>query len=240
MRNYFTFAGHSSADFGVTIVTSPAVQMPERQVETISIPGRNGDLHIDGGGYGNALVEYHCNASGGADKASAIAAWLYSAGTGYHELSDSYATGCFRQAVLQTPLDITVGIGGMLDFWVRFSCRPEKFLASGQAAISMAAPGTVANPTTFQARPLVKVIGNYSGGNDDYTTITINGTVIKIFAIDESLMLDSDTQNAYKGNASKNADIFCPDFPVLSPGDNSVAWSTGITSVEIKPRWWTL
>ena len=46
---------------------------------------------------------------------------------------------------------------------------------------------------------------------------------------------------AYKGNVLKNYAISLDstDFPVLSPGDNTIVFD-GVTSATITPRWWTL
>ena len=59
-------------------------------------------------------------------------------------------------------------------------------------------------------------------------------------AIDGSITLDSDTENAYKGTTNLNSKVTIPDFPELVPGDNEITWTGGITSAQITPRWWTL
>ena len=63
---------------------------------------------------------------------------------------------------------------------------------------------------------------------------------VKLLSIDESLTLDSDTQNAYKGTQNKNNTILAPEFPRLEPGENEISWQGGVEKIEIIPRWWTL
>ena len=48
--------------------------------------------------------------------------------------------------------------------------------------------------------------------------------------------------DAYKGTISKNGNVELSDynFPVLVPGTNTITLGTGITKVEITPRWWQL
>ena len=58
--------------------------------------------------------------------------------------------------------------------------------------------------------------------------------------IEEYVMLDCDTQNAYKGTENKNNTISAATFPKLEHGENQIGWSGGITGIEITPRWWTL
>ena len=52
----FTFAGRSSKDFGIYLSGSGVFNAPERDVETISIPGRSGDLILDNGRFKNISV----------------------------------------------------------------------------------------------------------------------------------------------------------------------------------------
>ena len=47
--NTFTFDGKSSADFGVYLTGEGVFNAPERAVEMLSIPGRNGDYALDPG-----------------------------------------------------------------------------------------------------------------------------------------------------------------------------------------------
>ena len=58
MRNYLLFDGHSSKDYGVYISGLNTFGGAERDVEVISVPGRNGDLTVDNGKYKNIHVTY--------------------------------------------------------------------------------------------------------------------------------------------------------------------------------------
>ena len=55
---YLTFAGRSSEDFKAHISGSGTFVSPTRDVESIAVPGRNGDLHIDQGRYENINITY--------------------------------------------------------------------------------------------------------------------------------------------------------------------------------------
>ena len=59
MRNWLTFDGVSTKDFGVYISGGGTYNAPARSREVISVPGRNGDLIIDNGRYENTEVVYH-------------------------------------------------------------------------------------------------------------------------------------------------------------------------------------
>ena len=58
MRNWLTFNGISSADYGVYISGSGTFNAPARDESSVVVPGRNGELTIDNGRYNNISVEY--------------------------------------------------------------------------------------------------------------------------------------------------------------------------------------
>ena len=45
--NYITYSGKSSADYGVWVSGGGTFDAPSRDVQTVSVPGRNGDLTFD-------------------------------------------------------------------------------------------------------------------------------------------------------------------------------------------------
>ena len=86
------------------------------------------------------------------------------------------------------------------------------------------------NPTPFDAKPLIKVTGT--------GTVQINDVTI---AISESpTTIDCEAMEAYNGTESRNGDIVLTpnEFPTLHEGMNEVEAGSGITALEITPRWW--
>ena len=47
MRQYFSFNGHKSTEYGLYINGDAAYNAPERDTEDIEIPGRSGTLTVD-------------------------------------------------------------------------------------------------------------------------------------------------------------------------------------------------
>ena len=117
-------------------------------------------------------------------------------------------------------------------FDVTFFCKPQRFLLSGEETQVFTAAGSIYNPTMFDARPLIRVYGTGEVGLG-------NGT-ITITTADGYTDLDCDVMEAYKGTVNKNQymQLSSLDFPVLPPGETGIALGTGITRVEIIPRWW--
>ena len=57
-RQHITVNGIDLADFGVYISGSGVYNAPERDVKSVSVPGRNGDLTLDNGRYKNIKIKY--------------------------------------------------------------------------------------------------------------------------------------------------------------------------------------
>ena len=86
----------------------------------------------------------------------------------------------------------------------------------------------------FPSLPLIRINGSGSG------KLYIGSYILQINILNDYLILDSATQNAYKDTQNKNSDVSISDFPTLQPGSNRISWDGGIASVEITPRWWAL
>ena len=54
------------------------------------------------------------------------------------------------------------------------------------------------------------------------------------------MLLNCETHNAYNASGFCNETILSDDFPELPEGKTQIAWTGGITAVEVTPRWWTL
>lgn len=235
MRNQFFYNGRSSADFGLLISGIDTFSSTSRDVTSISIPGRNGDLLIDNGRYHNIDIVYDAAiAREFREKFDAFRAFMLSS-PGYNRLEDTYHPDEYRMAAFSAPMSPDlVGTGFHAGkFSVGFNCKPQRFLKSGETPITLSAPRRLYN-SGFQALPLITVYGSGAG------TLTVGGVTVQLKAIDGYVTMDCDLQDAYKGLENKNSTIYAPQFPVLQPGENLITWTGGVTRVEITPRWWTL
>lgn len=176
-----TFDGKSSSEFNVYITGEGVFNAPERAVEMISIPGRNGAFALDYGRFENIEVTYNCGIAGDddADFASAISDfrnWLCSR-NGYVRLTDDYNAGEYRQAIYKSGLEVTAENLKAGEFPVVFECKPQRFLTSGETSISVTSGDTITNPTLFDSRPMLEITG--SGNlNIGSNTIQINNEPI--------------------------------------------------------------
>ncbi len=158
--------------------------------------------------------------------------------TGYQQLEDTYMGGLYCLAVLQDSVAASSIAEEAGEFTITFNRKPQWYY-TGDEALTLTEPGTVANPTLFTALPCINVYGAGAG------TLTIGGVTVEILELEDVLTIDCELMDAYRqvGDAAaenKNSAISAAEFPTLEPGENIVSWTGDIESVEILPRWWTL
>lgn len=233
--SYFVFDGRSSRDMGLIVTGRGVHNAPERAVEAISVPGRNGALIIDQGRYENVTIPYEVQMLNHlADKARAIKAWLLGGSAAYRRLEDTYDPGYYRMARLYGGISITEMLCRYGQATLEFDCRPQKYSKDGGHKITITAQTQLVNPEAFASLPYMRIYG--SGAVDMH----VNSNTVHINAIDGYIELDSETQNAYKGTENKNSTVNAAGFPKLEAGINTIQWDGAVTRIEIIPRWWTL
>ena len=229
------FNNKSSADCRIQVAHPPGYAYPERDYTITHIPGRNGDIIQDNGCYKNVERTYEVSFDAPnedfATYANAVSAWLHST-TGYARLEDSYEPNYYRMATYHESNIFENLYNQAGTATIVFECKPQRFLKTGDNTITIQNGLTIMNPTGFEAYPLFKVTGT-SG------VLTVNGNSITFSSIDNFVMLDCELQDAYKESINKNSTI-SGTFPVLKPGSNTISWTGGISSVTMKPRWWTI
>ena len=229
------FNNKSSADCRIQVAHPPGYAYPERDYTITHIPGRNGDIIQDNGCYKNVERTYEVSFDvpneDFATYANAVSAWLHST-TGYARLEDSYEPNYYRMATYQESNIFENLYNQAGTATIVFECKPQRFLKTGDNTIAIQNSLTIMNPTGFEAYPLFKVTGT-SG------VLTVNGNSITFSSIDDFVMLDCELQDAYKENINKNSTI-SGTFPVLKTGSNTISWTGDISSVTMKPRWWTI
>lgn len=91
---------------------------------------------------------------------------------------------------------------------------------------------TMSNPTMFPSEPIVRVYGTGS--------FTMDGVTITVTDCVSYCDIDCGLMDCYEGSTNRNNDVSFStyDFPKLQPGSNTIVIISGITAVEITPRWW--
>lgn len=233
MRNYLIFNGEDSRDYGVYISGQGTFSAPKRGYNVIPIAGRNGDLVTSEKRLENILVTYKAFIYTNFDVNLRNWRNFLLSSIGYKELSDSYHMDEFRMALYDDEFDPEVtSKNDAGEFNITFNCKPQRFLNSGKEVTTLTASGSIYNPTLFDSQPLLRVYGDGILGIGSQS-ITISGS-------DVYTDIDCEMMDAYKGTANKNHTITLTNynFPVFKAGANNIALGTGISKVEITPRWW--
>lgn len=236
MRNYFLFGDIDSRDFGCYISGPGAYDAPERQYEPIQVPGRNGDLLTRGDRFGNIEITYPAFIAGAnfrqniANLRSALLSQY-----GYQRFEDSYNPEEFRQAYFAGGIAVeatTQHNAGQ--FELVFTCKPQRFLKSGETAITVSNSSFIQNPTLFAAKPLITV-----NGITGSASLHVGNIGVSVEHVFDSITIDCELMDCYNGSTNANSAISLDNgvFPTLEPGSNYITWSNRITSISITPRW---
>ena len=184
--NGFTFDGENSKDYGVYITGSGVFNAPERDVEMISIPGRDGAFAQDKGRFSNIEVTYPAGLFGvdRADFAQAISDFrnMLASRKGYCRLEDDYNPGEYRMAVFKAGVDVSPASLESGEFSITFDCKPQRWLTSGETVLTLLSGDSLSNPTEFASHPLLQVTG--------YGALTVSSQKMNVLQAQPYGMMD--------------------------------------------------
>lgn len=174
---HLIFGDVDSADYGIYISGDGVYNAPERDVEFVSVPGRNGDIAMDQGRYNNITVTYPAGTFAKTqeefrEKLSDFRNAVLSQ-KGYQRLEDTYHPEEFRMAVYTAGLEVDpVNYNHAGEFKLTFNCKPQRWLTVGALPIPVDSGDVLQNPTVFDSSPLLEVAG--------YGTVSFNGFDIEL------------------------------------------------------------
>lgn len=235
MRNFLTFDGVDCRDFGVYISGQGTFSAPARAYEMQEIPGRNGaligyDAHLQ-----NTELTYQAFVySNFRESIRGFRNFLLSR-VGYKRLIDTYHPDEYRMACYVGPFEPDVLSDNKAgSFEIMFTCKPQRYLLSGENVITMTATGAIFNPTLFDAQPIMRVYGNGTIDIGTGSFLSVDANPYPYIDIDFAMM------EAFSGdyNCNEYISLSDNDFPVIPPGSTTLTLSAGITKLEITPRWW--
>ena len=217
----FTFDGQDSRTYGIYITGEAVYNAPERSVEMISIPGRNGAYALDNGRFENIEVTYPAGCFGNTeadfrDAISNIRNMLCSR-KGYVRLTDDYNPNEYRLAVYKSGLEVTPAHLLAGEFDITFDCKPQRFLTSGETKQTLTSGDTVTNPTLFDSGPMVEATG--------YGTLNIDGEEIVV----KNVLIGDVIAAAGGVYYSEQSCTITLETQYANPGDDITISTVGIT-----------
>ena len=140
----------------------------------------------------------------------------------------NHAAGSWNSAEVQAQPWLINGVYDTVD--ITFNCQPC-MVESIDSQVVFTADGTITNPGSAEAFPLIKIEGS---GN---TTVTIAGEEITIDGMSANNPVFLDCSAAYVYSQSGAATTMHGNFPVLPLGISSIDLGANATKVTITPHW---
>jgi phage-related protein len=226
--NHFLIDGeiNSRSDLGLRIAEPPVLPATRRIAQNIEVDGREGSLTVLKGWEDITLTL--TAAIVGKDIRARwrdVLPTLLAAQT----LSLSNDSAVFYKVKRVEPGELSMRLTMLGEFALTFTCAPFRYMADAPT-ITLTSSGTVTNPGTAFSLPRMKVYGTGT------RTLAVNGKPIVLNILSGHLVLDSDLLECHYGGVAQN-NRMTGDFPVLEVGSNTVTLGSGITKVEIEPRW---
>lgn len=222
MEPYFIWKGISSLDKNIMVTKLPDFEIPEADIEMITVPGRDGFLTLDNGTFQGKVKKCECALDNG--NIEDLSLWL----RGSSEVIFSNKPDRKYKAVIinKIPFDKVIPI--FHNFIIQFDCQPFAN-STDTSIIAMNVAGSINNPG-YDSKPYIKVTGS---GN---ITLTINSKNIILTGVSGYIEIDSEMLNCFKGTSNANNQMQ-GEFPILVSGTNTISWTGTVTNVEIAPRW---
>ena len=110
--------------------------------------------------------------------------------------------------------------------------QPFKYSVNAAGdALELTAPTTIRNSGTVYSEPIITV---YGSGD---ITLNINGEDFPMYGVQESITIDSEMMEVFKGNANQNGKYGGAEFPRFEVGKNKINWTGNVSKIKIQPRW---
>ena len=117
-------------------------------------------------------------------------------------------------------------------FLLQFRVQPFKYSVNAAGdALELTAPTTIRNSGTVYSEPLITV---YGSGD---ITLSINGNSYPLRNVQESITIDSEMMEVFKGNANQNGKYGGVEFPRFEVGKNEIRWTGNVSKIKVQPRW---
>lgn len=219
-----TYNGKSTKDFNMRVENALTHELSAHDIETESIPGRDGVLLIDNQRLKPVERAFPLRMEKDVyPNTTEIADWLGE--KGWHDLELSWDDDYIYKATVINTIAIDEVLKQLGKLRVAFLMHPIKYLKDNPTT-TISKGSKVTNAGNVVAHPLIELTGN---GN---TVITINGRRTVLEDIQGSITLDMESRMIYKGNLSAWDKVVREEnavFPYLDVGENTISWTGNFT-----------
>lgn len=218
---YFIFDNINSNDLGIIVKNMPLIPLAEKDIESIRVSGKNGNLHIDNGTYNSINYTINCVISD-ISKIDNIKKTF----NGTSKLILSKYSDRYFEATIKNQVSFDKYLNVLQEFPLQFELQP---IAYGNELVETTISSDIDDldigGNTF-TNPIIIVDGTGA--------LTINNISVQI--LESGIMIDCELMNCTKNNLNANDKVVLDKFPTLNPTDNTITIGEGINSIELKYR----
>ena len=219
---WFKFNEFTSTD-NLIIKEMPPLTSAKKNITSIKIDGRNGNLNIDEGTYESVDVTIECVVIDDT-KIDAIKTALRGIGT----IEFSTNQGRQYKAVVKNQISLKKYLEWVREFPLQLELDPISY-STTLTTLTKTANDTFTALGNIDVAPILEVKGSGAG------TLVLNNKTITFSALSSTAtIIDCDLMEAKQGGNNANALINCVEFPKIS--NSNTLTLTGISEVVIKYR----
>lgn len=208
-QGLIVYGGESSSSYGMVVAEAPAFERPKRKQTIYNVPGRNGSIIFQQDAWEDVTRSYKVWLTPSSNKTlvervDALEAWLNSQ-NGYVRLEDNFEPDVYRLAYYSGGDGFSNSLTQYGEATLNFTCRPERFLKSGEIPISARLDNpylvvNVNNPTRFYCYPLISIRAT-SNAQIEFDNMTVTMPA-------PSMTIDYDARAAYYNDGATIANYW--------------------------------
>lgn len=219
--HYFIFNNINSNELGIIVKNMPLIPLAEKDIESIKISGKNGNLHIDNGTYNSINYTIDCVISD-ISKIDNIK----KAFNGTSKLILSKYNDRYFEATIKNQISFDKYLNVLQEFPLQFELQPISYSNELEEIRISSDINNLDIGGNAITNPIILVDGT--------GTFTINNVSVEI--LESGITIDCELMNCTKNNLNANDKVILDKFPTLNPTDNVITIESGINNIELKYR----
>ena len=210
---------------GIIINKMPPISKPQRRIEKITIPGKNGVLYQDDKSYEPIIAQIACTII---EKKfiNVIKQWL----NGEGKFILSTMPDRYYNARIINQIDYTDIARKIYEFPLQIELQPISYGVKEKELNIKKESQIIITDSTYLIKPYIKIEGKGD------ITLTVNNKSVILKNITDYIELDCELEEAYKDIENCNNKINCIEFPTLMPGKNDISFLGNVSNIQIKYR----
>lgn len=210
---------------GFIIKNIGANTMPQRDIESIKVDGRSGNLYIDNETY-DVVNRTVIGVATDLTKINDIKAFLKPIGT----IEFSTEENVQKSYIIKNQVNFDTYLNHLKEFPIQFELEPIGKSTTVTTETKTTSPATFTVGGTVGVKPTLEIKGTGTA------TITLNNVAFSLTDLDATAtIVDCDLMNVTKSSLQAN-DKFTGSFPVLVVGTNNLSWTGTVSEVVVKYR----